>query len=300
MIKITNDIFIKNAKSIHGDRYDYRNINYINNLTKVEIICKNHGPFLQTPRDHINKCGCDECGVLSHKNKMCCKNWLSDFVKIHGDRYDYSKVNYVKSTSKVEIICKEHGLFLQRPSDHKRGYGCDKCAISYRSEMRMDSNFLDSFIKTHGDKYDYSLVVYKNIRTKVLIICKEHGIFSQTPTSHKSGRGCPKCKLSRGESKIMDILIKKSIKFYPQYLFDGCKSKQKLPFDFFLPDKNICIEYDGVQHFEPIEYFGGVERFNSQKIKDEIKNKYCEENRIKMIRISYSDYDRIEDIVSSL
>lgn len=292
-----SEIFIKKAKLIHGNMYDYTNVDYIDNLTKVDITCKKHGSFFQTPRDHLNKCGCPICGRLNSNNKRRCENWKLDFIKTHGDRYDYSKVKYKNAKDEVEIICKEHGSFYQKPTYHKIGCGCPVCGLLKNRRNNID--FIDDFKKKHGDKYDYSKVDYKHCNAKIDIVCKKHGIFKQTPSSHISGSGCPICKISKGEERIMNYLIKKSINFSRQHLFDGCLLKNKLPFDFFLPDKNICIEYDGIQHFEPIDHFGGIKRLEIQKMKDYIKTKWCEENNIKLIRISYNDYDKIEDIISN-
>lgn len=293
-----NEIFIKKSISIHGDRYDYSNINYINNVTKVEIVCKIHGLFQQVPKDHLNNCGCPECGVESMRNKKRNNDWVSDFKKIHGDKYDYSKSFFIEAKSKIEIICRLHGIFKQRPMEHKNGRGCPECGKS-KSIPKISENWLEDFKRIHGEEYDYNKVCYKNCKSKVEIICKKHGTFFQTPSSHKSGSGCPKCKISKGEKAILKFLEEKNIKYSLQHSFKGCKSKATLPFDFYLEEMNICIEYDGIQHFECIEHFGGIERFNDQKFKDKIKNDWCSSNNIKLIRISYLDYDKIDDILVS-
>jgi len=292
-----NEIFIKKSISIHGDRYDYSNINYINNVTKVEIICRIHGLFQQNPRDHINKCGCPECGVESMRNKKRNNDWISEFKKTHGDLYDYSKSGFIEAVSKIEIICKKHGIFKQRPMCHKSGRGCPECG-KLKSIPKISEKWLDDFKKIHGDEYEYSRVFYKKCSEKVEIICKKHGSFLQTPSSHKSGSGCPKCKISKGEKAILKFLEENNIKYNLNYSFDECKYKNTLPFDFYLEDMNICIEYDGIQHFEPIDYFGGVEKLNNQINKDKIKSDWCLSNNIKLIRISYLEYDKISHILS--
>lgn len=292
-----NEFFIEKSKLIHSDKYDYTNTNYINNSTKVEIICKEHGSFFQKPLYH-KKHGCPKCGRISMKNSKVNSNWLDDFIKAHGDKYDYSKVIYVGASKKVEIICKKHGSFLQRPMDHKLGAGCKRCGVL--KSRRVKNNIIYDFIKTHGDKYDYSKVDYKDTKTKVEIICKEHGSFFQRPSSHREGSGCSKCKNSKGEKEIMCFLDDHNIKYITQYKFDDCLSinlQKKLSFDFFLPEKNICIEYDGIQHFTSIEKWGGVERYNKQKMNDKIKDEYCIENNIKLLRIPYTNFDSIKKIL---
>ncbi len=160
-----------------------------------------------------------------------------------------------------------------------------------------------SFIKKcniiHNNLYDYKSSNYIDVITKVEIICIKHGSFWQMPTDHFRGMGCPKCKTSKGENEIIKYLDLHNIKYIHQKKFDGCKYKTELPFDFYLIDYNICIEFDGIQHSECVEYFGGVEAFELRKKKDKIKTKYCREHGIHLERITYSDniLDRLEIIL---
>jgi len=289
--------FIEDSKIIHHNKYNYDNINYINIHTKVEIICNIHGTFLQKPLYHKNH-GCPECGKLSMKSKKTKNDWLSDFVKIHGDKYDYDKVNYINSKTKVEIICSEHGSFLQRPMDHKNGTGCPECGKL--KAIRVKNNIIEDFIKIHKNVYDYSKVEYVDNKTKVEIICKQHGSFFQRPSSHRAGSGCPECKVSKGEREIYNILKSNDVVFETQYKFHNCRSKYPLVFDFFLTEYNTCIEYDGIQHFQPIEKWGGVKRYEMQKINDKIKNQFCKNNNIILIRIPYTNFDVIEEVIKKL
>lgn len=295
-----NEIFIKKSINIHNDKYDYSNIHYINNVTKVEIICRIHGLFQQTPRDHLNGCGCIKCGLDSMIDSKINKNWLMDFKSTHDDLYDYSKSIYISAKSKIEIICKEHGSFFQRVMDHKRGYGCAICGKLKANLKLKSNNWLSDFKNTHGDLYDYSKSEYVKNQIKIEIICEKHGSFFQTPALHKRGSGCPNCKISKGENKIMEYLLINNIDFKTQFSFDDCKFVNKLLFDFYIPSKNICIEYDGIQHFESIEHFGGDKRLKDQKNKDLIKNKWCEYNKINLLRISYKDFKNIDNILSKL
>ena len=118
---------LEDFKRVHSSTYDYSKVSYVNSYTKVEIICKEHGSFLQTPTLHLKGQGCSQCyGNKKKDTKQC----IEDFKKVHGDTYDYSRVQYVRSKDKVEIICKEHGSFLQTPNDHLTGHGCPKCQVS--------------------------------------------------------------------------------------------------------------------------------------------------------------------------
>ena len=147
------------------------------------------------------------------------------------------------------------------------------------------NEFINKCLLIHGEKYDYSMVEYNGGKTKVKIICKVHGEFMQKPNNHLSGYGCLICKSSKGEIKIFNILTDMNVKFIKEYHIRDINSY----IDFFIPSKNIAIEYDGIQHFIPIKFFGGEKSFELNKIRDELKNKYCDDNNIKMYRISYKE-----------
>ena len=171
--------------------------------------------------------------------------------------------------------------------------GCPKCGDTLHLTFE---EFVDRATKIHSNKYDYSNVIYKTNKIKIKILCKKcNEIFTQRPNNHLCGDGCPKCKESLGEKNISNILKKYDIQFKKQKTFKDCKHKCKLRFDFYLPDINTCIEYDGKQHFEAIEYFGGEKQLKEQQIKDSIKNEYCKNNNITLLRISYK-----EDLIEKL
>ena len=286
--------FIKRSRLIHGDKYDYSLVEYINSDIKVKIICQEHGVFEKTPYEHIKGGGCQKC---IGKNKTS-EDFISDAKKIHGDKYNYSLVNYINSDTKVKIICKEHGIFEQSPYGHiNKKSGCPKCAI-INSRININ-DFINRSNKIHNNKYDYSLTEYINQRTKVKIICPIHGIFEQTPNKHLNNRGCPQCKRSKGEEIIKNYLTENKIIFNQQYYFDDCKYKNVLLFDFYLPNYNICIEYDGEQHYKIIKHWGGEKSFNDNKLRDEIKDNYCLNNNINLLRIKYND-NIIEKIKNNL
>ena len=168
-----------------------------------------------------------------------------------------------------------------------KGKGCKKCG---EERQRIDlEKLIKQFKDKHRDKYDYSLVEYVNNVTSIKIVCPIHGVFEQKPVHHKMVCGCQICNESKGEKEITNILCDNNIKHIKQKTFDNCKNKHKLPFDFYLPDYNICIEFDGRQHFESVLDFGGDEQLKKTQQNDKIKNNYCKENNIKLLRIKYSD-----------
>ncbi len=213
------ELFIEKAIKLHGDKYDYSKVEYNNAKSKVIIICKEHGEFLQCPTDHLSLNGCKKCGIETYSNKR--KSNTYEFIKkaieVHCDKYDYSKVEYIKSKEKVIIICIDHGEFLQTPTGHLSGKGCIKCAtnINANKKNKTKNTFIEEAIKIHGDTYDYSKVEYINANSTVIIICKEHGEFELTPNKHLSrGDGCKLCGIEQSSIKQRsnkDDFIKKAI-----------------------------------------------------------------------------------------
>lgn len=221
---------------------------------------------------------------------------------IHNDLYNYSDVVYINNHIKVKIICKEHGYFLQRPNGHLFGKGCPLCKIHNLKQCQAKTiqEFILDSSNIHHDRYDYSMVNYINSKIKIKILCKIHGIFEQTPDNHLQGKGCPKCNSSRGELLIENFLKSHNIDFIPQKRFDLCKNKFLLSFDFYLPNFNICIEFDGKQHFMPIKRYGGEQYFIRLQRNDSIKDKYCEDKGISLIRIPYTKIKDIEKILGEI
>jgi hypothetical protein len=201
------ETFIEKAKAVHGDKYDYSKVEYINSLKEVIIICREHGEFEQLPKTHKRGNGCIKCGKdrSSHARKNTLEEFIQKATQVHVDKYDYSKVEYKKSCQKVIIHCKEHGEYLQTPNGHIGGAGCVKCARQKNADDKRFTRieFIEKAIEVHRDKYDYSKVQYKNMTTKVIIICREHGEFFQTPAGHLVGKNCVKCGVtSSALSKI--------------------------------------------------------------------------------------------------
>jgi len=282
--KKTNDEFIKRSIRIHGNKYDYSLIDYINCSTKVKIICPIHGVFEQSSDVHIfYKCGCPKCSG----KYITTEEVIEQSIKTHSNKYDYSLVEYKNSYTDIKIICPIHGEFSQNSYSHIKGSGCPKC-ITEQSRIKIDDFIVRSNI-IHNNKYDYTLVNYVNTRTKVKIICPIHGEFSQTPNKHLQNRGCPHCRMSKGEIEIKKFLDTIKISYIYEYRFKDCKNINTLPFDFYLPTKNIVIEFDGQQHFESVYYWGGEYELKNIKLRDKIKNEYCKENNIKLVRIKYDE-----------
>lgn len=209
MPKLTTEEFIKKAREVHGDKYDYSKVEYVDSKTKALIICKEHGEFWQKPNIHLQNKGCIRCGRLRtaafHSKSQ--EQFLQDAVKIHGNKYDYSKAEYVDWQTKVVIICPVHGEFTQFPSSHLQGNGCPKCGNDRTSLRMSNEDFINKAKAVHGDRYDYSKVQYVYNKTEVCILCPEHGEFWQKPKNHLSGYGCPICS-GRKKMRTSDFIRK--------------------------------------------------------------------------------------------
>ena len=192
------------------------------------------------------------------------------------------------------MACKDCGKeFEQIATSHLSGDGCPKCGIiiTANKNKKTTSQFIQKAQKIHGKKYNYSKSIYIGYIKPLIIICPKHGEFIQKPIIHINGSGCPKCGIySKGEMIVENFLNKNQINFETQKLFDGCVGiKRKLPFDFYLPDHNILIEYDGIQHFKPVKRFGGENGLSKQQKNDKIKNLFAKENNIILIRVKYNE-----------
>ena len=191
--KLTTQILIDRFKNVHGDRYDYSNTILNQGEKIVKIICKQHGEFEQRFADHAYGRGCKKCSVQeadNRKRKHTTESFIDQATKIHGEKYNYSKVDYKTFNSKVIIICKQHGEFEQSIHSHLSGKGCIKCRKTCVSNIE---KFKSKAIKIHKQKYNYDNSNYINAKTKIDIICNIHGEFKQTPNDHLNGNGCQKC-----------------------------------------------------------------------------------------------------------
>ena len=281
----TTEEWIEKAKEVHENKYDYSKVEYINKNTKVIIICKVHGEFEQTPGNHVNNYGCYKCGGTYNYST---EEWIKKAKEVHGNKYDYSKVEYIRSCEEIIIICNSCKYeFNQVANSHMQGGGCSKCSgkYSYTTE-----EWVEKAKEVHKNKYDYSKVEYINTNTKVKIICIDHGEFEQTPNAHvNQQQGCPCCNIFKSESLCRSILnnltTSNFIKARPTFLGG-------LELDGYCEELKCAFEYNGKQHYYYNKHFhrNGIKDLISQNIRDKIKKQICEENGIKLISIPYN-YD---------
>jgi len=327
--------YIESFKKVHGnDTYDYSLVNNElckSNKSKIPIIChcKNtqgieHGTFYQIINNHMTGNGCPKCkiDILKLVFKIKINDLIKEFEQIYGiKKYDYSLINefnYKNNRSIIPIICHkkdkkgiEHGLFHQMVSNHKSNHSCPKCARERIENARRNSfkEVIKELEELYKNKnFDFSLITeenYKNVKTKLPIICKDHGVFYKNLNLLRSGTYCPECNInSLLELKAKEWLINNNFLFEPQKKFDNCRGlKNCLPFDFYLIKENTCIELDGRQHFEPVQFGGikyeeAIKNFETTKKNDNTKNEFCINNDIDLIRISYKNFKNIDKILS--
>lgn len=232
--------------------------------------------------------------------KLTTKEYIDKCCLIHGKRYDYDKVNYISSYVKVEITCRQHGSFWQWPSDHRRGFGCPQCSGKARGNTE---TYIKKAKKIHGNFYDYSQVTYSSLEDKIVILCPKHGSFELIARHHIYGTaiGCAQCRRSKGEIQTKQWLEDNNIKFVEQKTFKGLGTSR---FDFYLLDLNICIEFDGAQHFHlkhqrTRDKEKALQRFLDLQRRDEKKNNFCREQKISLIRINYKQLNNLTQILNN-
>jgi hypothetical protein len=369
--KGTKESFIEKAKNVHGDAHDYRLVDYKNSRTKVDIICNKHNKvYSQLPSTHIN--GANGCTHCYGENMTNIKTYSAAYYteKIEKLNLPLYEIKSIKGGDDIILSCSYHGDFTTTYTLIKRSkkHACPKCMQETSTQgVKKDTYSFTLLAKeTHKDNYDYSQVHYTGNKDEVIIGCNTcKSIFSQKPTTHLSGKGCPNCwknrnrqekpqtrisikevdkkcnlifnntldftnsqcvtsndkmkvfckkcnsefeqykghlmrgvgcqkcskeeKESKSEKLITKILLENHVVFNKEHCFEDCVYKKKLRFDFYIPELNMCIEYQGQQHYKPIKIFGGQDAFTLQLKKDNIKREYCKNNNIQLLEIMYSD-----------
>ena len=284
---MTTEKFIQKSNEVHNNEYDYSKLKYVDANTKVCITCKKHGDFYQLPFNHLGGHKCPKCRGKNLTNEEV----INRFREIHGDKYNYSKVEYKDNKTKICIVCPIHGEFWQTPSKHLIGRGCPKCGNIKKNQGRKISfdEFVNRSKDIHGDKYEYVNTTLNSLHDKVDIICEKHGIFTQNAYDHLNGHGCPACgyNISNAENEIASF-IKEALHI------ENVEQRNKniIPpyeIDIYLPDYKIGIEYNGlVWHSEK---FGKDKDYHLNKLNR------CNDNDIKLIQIFEDEYIEHKEII---
>lgn len=260
---------------------------YKNNRTPLKMKCP-VGHITNTMTFWSFKKGC-RCPKCSNRAKLD-----YEFVKHQFEKEGYKLISqeYVNANKKLKTICPKGHIWDVTYGHFYDGKRCGECDTSKKLDY--------FFVKEEFEKEGYQLIskTYKNAQSQLDVKCpKGHVTSTITWNNFQRGQRCKICNESKGEREIAKILETYNIRYTREYRFPKCKDKYKLPFDFYLPDYNICIEYDGEQHFKPIKHLGGLDELKRVQRRDGIKNKYCLDNNINLIRIPYWDYKNIEKIL---
>lgn len=300
---MSQEEFILKCKEKYGDDFDYSLISYKDRNSKIKVICNTCGGVFDIRPDHFlydKKAGC--CPLCRYeklrKSLALDKNlFVKKSIAVHGEKYDYSNLEYVNMHTPVKIVCPTHGEYFKTPLEHLKGCGCPQC----QPLVKIDTNmFIKISQNIHGNIYDYSKSIYTKARDKVCITCPIHGDFLQQASLHMHGAGCPHCKKSFGEDRVRKYLKSKNVRYIEQYkiLNDNsiCKNKH-FYVDFFIPDVNLVIEYNGQQHYRKTGFGNGDIKLAKTQARDNSLRKYCNTHNIRLIEIPYWDYKNIEVVL---
>lgn len=261
---------------------------FVYTTTKIKVWCKNsnHKPYMVVFNKFKLGQRCGQCA----KNKKLTHKEVKEYIESFG----YEMLDeYKNSNTKIIIKCQNGHVYKTLFHNFKKGQRCKEC-------QNKNIPYTHKEVKEYIESFGYELIsnTYINCKTKLLIKCPKGHIYEVSFDNFKRGRRCPYCKLkSKGEEKVKEVLEKYNIDFIRQYTREDCKYTYVIPFDFYIQSMNTIIEYDGIQHFESIEAWGGEEKLKITQEKDNIKNQYCQQNNIKLIRISYLDFNDIEKIL---
>lgn len=350
---MTQEGFILRATEVHGGKYDYSKVAYVNSQKPVIIVCPSHGEFFQSANAHLRGQGCRRCsaesigdrcrltqeefvsrlealntgyglnlvryggmdkpvtlvckdhgpfsataGNVLYRKSGCprCANELTGlrsrkpldyYVEksraVHGDRFEYLEIEYQGAAAYLRVLCRDHGEFLQLAQDHIKGVGCSKCAV----EIYDHPSFINVATRVHGSRYDYSQAIYNKALSKVIICCKDHGPFTQTPSSHINGQGCPRCA-NVGPSDAQ-VEIANFMRQFTDVMEEAPIGESRKRVDVFLPEYSLAIEYHGLIWHST--------RFKSDPREDYKKHRQLEALGVRTIHIYEDEWELRRGVV---
>ena len=270
---------------------------YNSNKDKLLMKCEKGHTFKRTLASFkYSTQHCPHCyKEIYNKDKKLNYNEVKSYVESQG--YELISEEYINCDTKLIMKCPRGHKCAISWSNFRSGKRCRICRqIESSNRQKLSYKNVKEYIESQG--YELISDNYINNREKILLKCPEGHEFYVRLDLFKVGTRCPQCNVkSHGQKEIENILNKYNIDFNIEYKFDKCRFKYALPFDFYLSDYNICIEFDGRQHYEIVKHFGGLNGFIETKIRDTVKTEYCKNNNIKLIRIPYWNIDNIEEIL---
>lgn len=266
-------------------------------LLSKEYIGHNHKMDIQCPKGHVYKSSntyfkmgkrCPKCQTL---NKRLPDEEIKKSVNDAG--YSLNSIIRKNHRTYIDVICDKGHRYTTDLSCFKSGRRCRTCSGSQKKTYEYVYEYF------YNEGYTLLSSEYHNNKEKLMIECPKGHEFKMKFNHFSTGTRCPFCKESKGERIIEKYLIKNNIKYVRQHRFDDCKYERKLPFDFYIPSLNTLIEYDGELHYKSVDYFGGDDHYNKTLIRDKIKDSYCKNNNIKLIRIPYWELNNVESILNN-
>lgn len=290
--------FIAKSRQIHGDKYNYDKVIYIDYKTPVEIVCPIHGSFFMKPFIHIQPAyrqGCTKCAVEKRVKERTgnAEEFINKSNALYNYKYNYDKVVYVNRLTPVIITCPIHGDFKQKPNSHLNGHECSKCKHPHINGRSRD-DMLKDFHSIHQGLYSYpDLPERCNEHEKIKIHCQKHGIFKQTVKYHLLGGGCPICCNSKHANLLAKELSQENIEFVREKTYPWLKRRKngRLRLDFYLPKYNVGIEYQGAMHFgihKTNKYTMKKEDYEDLFDRDQTKYNLCKEHNIRIFYFCYN------------
>lgn len=289
--KYSKDEFVKKLKDVYGEELTLTETDY--DHRQPEVRCKIHGVFSKPTGALIErKQGCKECSYASRR--VSAKDFFERAQARHGSRWSYDLDSYKGLRQPITVICSEHGRFTVTALTHLNTLGgCKHCTRKEQPRGRSYSEFVEVANEVHDSKYSYLENEWDQTSDRVTVVCKSHGSFTQRKSKHIHGNGCPACGryLSYGVQKIASYLKSKDIRFELEKTF-GLKGAGggSLRFDFYLPDLHAVIEYDGLQHAQPVRFNSRSDpdrEFRRTQENDQIKNEWANTNSVPLLRVSH-------------
>ena len=281
--KKTTQEYVKDCKQLG---IDLPIESYVNTKVKIKHKCNKCGNiYLQTPDSHLRGRGCPKCGIKNITKTH--ETYVQECKKLG---YDLPIERYKGTGKCIKHKCSRGHIYIQRPNNHLQGQGCPICKQSRKTTQ----SYIED-CKRLG--YDLPIEEYVNVNTNIKHKCKQGHTYSQRPSHHLYGIGCPICSQSHGEKFIQNYLDKHNIPYEPQKKFKDLKDKTYLSYDFYLSKQNILIEYQGKQHFIAMDFFGGTKCFKVQQNHDKVKKEYAKNSGYTLLEPTYKldTQDKIND-----
>lgn len=226
-------------RDLHNNYYTYNEAEFSNELrgySSISVTCPVHGAYTSLVHNHLQGKGCKKCGDVKRglkKRATARASFVAKSQAVHGEKYDYSGIDYVDSRTKVLIRCPRHGEFLQVPTSHFGGCGCPACAIEHvaQARKRTHEDFVREATEVHGGRYEYP-ETFDGVEVHIAIICPEHGLFRQRAASHLKGSGCPQCaaiRISEARKKSFAEFVEDARKKYgDMFLYEEVPENHKM------------------------------------------------------------------------